>query len=111
MKKLILTESQVKIVVEHLMNESDEDLMNQNMAVQCFLNQKYRANIKVDGYIGDQTKKLIERLQSEKGIFPADGMWGRQTLSKLSKSELGVFRQCTSQHGDMIDKIADTFGF
>lgn len=100
----------MKMVVDHLLCENDSDLEGYNKAIQCFLNKKYKSNLQIDGYIGDNTKKIIQRFQSEKSIYPADGVWGRETMSKLDKNELNIFNQCISQYGDLIDRFENFIG-
>ena len=103
MKKIIVTELQAKRLVDNIITEQENN--NFNKAVQCFLNKIYKVNLKVDGFMGEQSKNLLERFQSQKGIYPADGVWGKETESKLSKNELTLFAQCKSQYGDLFDKI------
>ena len=108
MKKILLKESQMKMVLDHLINEQN-DMTTINKGIQCFLNKKYRANLKIDGVIGEQTKVLIEKLQTEKNIYPVDGVWGQQTVSSLNKMELNTFKQCMADNGDIFDKIGHFF--
>lgn len=103
MKKILVTETQAKRLIENVINEQEES--NLNKAIQCFLGKLYKVNLKIDGFIGDQTKTLIQKFQSQRGIYPADGMWGQETESKLNKSEMDLFKQCKSQFGDIFDKI------
>jgi hypothetical protein len=107
MKKILVTEKQAKRLVENVINEQEES--NFNKAIQCFLNKLYKANLKIDGYMGDKSKDLLMRFQSERGIYPADGMWGQETQSKLSKSENELLKQCKSQFGDIFDKLSNIF--
>ena len=108
MKKVILNETQMKMVIEHLITEQ-EDMTTIIKGVQCFLNKKYKANLIIDGKTGSETNKLIQRLQTEKNIYPADGVWGQQTVSSLNKMELSTFKQCMADNGDIFDKIGHFF--
>jgi peptidoglycan hydrolase-like protein with peptidoglycan-binding domain len=109
MKKIILSETQAKRLIDNMINEQDDNL-NINKAIQCFLNKKYKAILKIDGYIGEQTKRLIEKLQTEKNLYPVDGVWGQQTVSSLNKNELDVFKQCVADTGDVFDKVGRFLG-
>jgi hypothetical protein len=103
MKKYIFTESQIKSVINTTISEQTNE-MNLKKAVQCFLNKLYGTNIKVDGYHGDATENLISKLQSSKKVYPVDGVWGPDTVSKLNPKERELFDDCISEYGDIIDK-------
>jgi hypothetical protein len=110
MKKIIVNEQQIKKIIRSTINEQTEN-EKLIMAVQCFLNKKYKANLVVDGASGKDTKteKLLMRFQQEKLMngeeINVDGAWGEETMSSLSEPELEVFRDCVSETGGIMDKI------
>lgn len=109
MKKIIVNEQQIKKIIRSTINEQTE---NQKLikAVQCFLNKKYKAKLVVDGASGENTEKLLMQFQQEKLMnnqnINVDGVWGEETMSSLSEPELKVFRDCVSETGGVMDKIA-----
>lgn len=105
MKKYIFTESQLKSVIKTQINEQTEEL-NIKKAVQCFLNKLYKTNISVDGLHGSETENLIKKLQTSRGVYPVDGVWGPDTYKKLKPNEVEMFEDCRSEHGDIVDKAA-----
>ena len=79
MKKYIFTESQVKrimdgVVEEQLLTEQTSEL-NAKKAIQCFLNKVIGSKLEVDGLHGEGTKVAISNFQSKKKIYPVDGVW------------------------------------
>jgi hypothetical protein len=105
MKKYIFTESQVKNIIKTQINEQTEE-MNLNKAVQCFLNKLYKTNLVVDGDHGPKTENLIKKLQTSRGVWPVDGVWGSNTYDKLKPNEIAIYRDCRSEYGDIVDKAA-----
>jgi hypothetical protein len=105
MKKYIFTESQLKNIIKTQINEQTEE-MNFKKAVQCFLNKLYKTNISVDGYHGEKTEILIKKLQTSRGVWPVDGIWGPDTYNKLKPNEIEVLESCVSEYGDIVDKAA-----
>jgi len=103
MKKYIFTESQIKSVIDRTISEQTQDL-NWKKGVQCFLNKLYKAQLPIDGLHGEQTAKLITKLQTTKGVYPTDGVWGPDTRNKLSKQEVDMLDDCMSEYGDIMDK-------
>lgn len=115
MKKYIFTESQMKkildgVIEEQILTEQMEAL-NAKKAIQCFLNKVVGANLKVDGLHGESTAKAIEKFQSkingrqQFGDVEVDGVWGFNTGSSLTDKEKQIMRDCKSKHGDIIDKF------
>ena len=115
MKKYIFTESQVKrimdgVVEEQLLTEQTSEL-NAKKAIQCFLNKKViGSKLEVDGLHGDGTKAAISNFQSKKKIYPVDGVWGPDTGNSLSNSEKKIMKDCSSETGDIIDKFLNWLG-
>ena len=97
MKNYMFTEEQVKKVVDHILNEQNE-VRGTVMAVQCFLNKVMRLNLAIDGKTGpnSQTDIAFKKFQNERGVWPADGVWGPQTESKLTPEELKIWRTCVT---------------
>lgn len=104
MKKIIITEEQLKMVVNTLIVEQDDD-RTFNRVVQCFLNKIFKTNLKIDGLIGDKTKELVSRYQSSKGMYPVDGIFGGDTRSKMTPEEKKIWKSCVREQGDFIDRI------
>lgn len=103
MKKYIFTESQLKNVIKNQISEQTEEL-NFKKGVQCFLNKLYKTNITVDGLHGLKTENLVKKLQTSRGVYPVDGVWGPDTYKKLKPNEIEMFEDCISEHGDIVDK-------
>ena len=82
MKKYILTEKQVKMVVDSIIQEQTEDA-SLAATVQCFLNQISRANLKINGQMDKDTTRALILFQQEKkkngANIVADGIWGYNT--------------------------------
>lgn len=106
MKKFIFTENQIKSVIKTTINEQEEEIKLKK-GIQCFLNQRFKTNIAVDGDHGgpgSETSKLITKLQNIKKFNPADGKWSQQLRAKLTPQEIEVLDDCTANVGDFIDK-------
>jgi hypothetical protein len=103
MKKYIFTENQIKNVIKMTINEQEEEI-KLHKGVQCFLNKRFNANIAVDGDHGEETSKLIKKIQNIRKVYPVDGKWGSETRSKLTPQEIEMLDDCTASQGDFIDK-------
>lgn len=101
MKKYLFTESQVKKVVDHVLNEQS-DMRSTVMTVQCFLNHPKVMNAKliVDGKTGpnSETDKALKSFQMKKKVWPVDGVWGHQTQSTLTPFEQQVWKACRKKY-------------
>ncbi len=93
---------------------------NYNMAIQCFLNKKGVKDdagqpLKMDGSIGNYPKsksaQAILKYQTMIKVYPADGVWGEQTMSEMPENDKKIFKQCVSDYGDLFDKISHYFGW
>lgn len=109
MKKYIFTESQVKrimdgVVEEQLITEGLSEL-NVKKAIQCFLNKVVDGKLEIDGLHGERTEVAIRDFQGKKKIYPVDGVWGPDTYNSLSDSEKKIMKDCRSEYGDIIDKF------
>lgn len=108
MKKIIVNEQQIKKIIHRTINEQTEN-EKLIMAVQCFLNKMYKANLKVDGVATipndeSKTEKLLKNFQQKKGV-DADGIWGEQTYNSLTNQEKQIFKDCIAETGGVIEKI------
>lgn len=105
MKKIILTENQVKNLLKGVISEQNIE-NDANKVIQCFLNQLFKANYPVDGIMGENSSRLIEKYQMLRGV-PADGIWGELTASKVkgNKSDFDLMKKCGYQYRDILDKI------
>ena len=118
-KKIIkLTESDLTRIVKRVIKEQGEEY-NYNKAIQCFLNKKGIKDdagkpLVIDGSIGNYPKsksaQAISNYQAKIGVYPADGVWGEDTMSKMPNKDKEMFKQCVSDHGDILDKGAHFFG-
>jgi hypothetical protein len=114
MKKYIFTESQVKrimdgVVEEQLITEQTSEL-NAKKAIQCFLNKTVGCKLEVDGLHGDATSEAIAKFQRSKSGLDMDGVWGYSTGSSLNDKEKKIMKDCRSEHGDIIDKFLNWLG-
>ena len=91
------------------LNEQTDDA-NINMSIQCFLNKRINAGLKVDGLMGENTSKAIQQYQSKIGVYPTDGIWGSDTRSKMTESDKKILEECVNEHSDIIDKVLRWFG-
>ena len=91
----------------------DQETYNYNMAIQCFLNKKGVKDdsgqpLKMDGSIGNWPKsksaQAIANYQRNLGVYPVDGVWGPDTMDKMPGKDKEMFKECVSEHGDIIDK-------
>jgi hypothetical protein len=120
MKKFTLTEEERKEILEQhkshgyktIINEQSETI-NMNKAIQCFLNKKGIKDdagqpLKVDGSIGrypnSKSAQAIVKYQEMIKSYPAEGVWGNNTMNKMPESDKKIYKQCISDHGDIIDK-------
>ena len=117
-KIIKLTESDLTRIVKRVIKEQTEGY-NYNRAIQCFLNKKGikddegRALV-IDGSIGNYPKsksaQAISNYQAKIGVYPADGVWGPDTMGKMANKDKEMFKQCVSDYGDILDKGAHFFG-
>lgn len=123
MKKIIISETQLKKVVDKVLNEqSDLTNYNFNKAVQSFLIKKKITDsnnqpVKKDGSIGTLAKnsksaQAIAKYQSIIGVEP-DGVFGYDTMEKMKTkfpNDYKLWLQCKSEEGDLFDKGAHLLG-
>ena len=98
MKKYVLSESQVKKVVDNIIKEQT-DMRSLAATVQCFLNQVVNAKLVVDGKTGPNslTEKALKVFQQKKGVIP-DGVWGYNTQQTLTPVENKIWINCRSKY-------------
>jgi hypothetical protein len=111
-KKVIkLTEGDLMNIVKRVIKEQDDNYKI-NMAIQCFLNKKgvkddSGQSLKLDGSIGNlpnsKSAQAIAKYQSSIGVDD-DGVWGYETNTKMPPKDKMIYKQCISDHGDIIDK-------
>jgi hypothetical protein len=109
MKKYIFTESQIKNILDNVVEESvileQTSEVNAKKAIQCFLNKVLGTNLEVDGLHGEETEKAIAKFQQTKDYIDIDGVWGYSTGNSLNDKEKTIMKDCRKQHGDIIDKF------
>lgn len=98
MKKYVLSESQVKKMVDAVIKEQT-DMRSLVSTVQCFLNQVANAKLVIDGKTGpnSQTEKALKLFQQKKGVTP-DGVWGYNTQQTLTPMENNVWINCRRKY-------------
>jgi hypothetical protein len=125
-KNFTLTESERKeILGMHRENgygrplNEDEETYKINQGIQCFLNKKgIKDNsgqpLKIDGSIGNypnsKSAQAIHNYQSKIGVYPADGVWGPDTMDKMPPKDKELYKECLAEYGDIIDKGLHFFG-
>ena len=74
---------------------------NYNMAIQCFLNKKGVKDdagkpLVMDGSIGNWPKsksaQAVATYQNMIKVYPADGVWGEDTMDKMPESDKVIFK-------------------
>ena len=119
MKKYIFTESQIKKIIDTQINESQQQISEENIerdkikAVQEFLNARLKTlpNFKpltIDGRTGHNsaTEDAIMKYQGMIGVYPTDGVWGPNTESKMPPKEKQYLDKMVSKYSSIIDNIA-----
>ena len=116
-KVIKLTENDLRKIVKRVIKEQDENY-KANITIQCFLNKKgikdnAGQSLQLDGSIGrlpnSKSAQAIANYQTKLGV-DADGVWGYDTGSKMPKGDVEIFKQCASDHGDIIDKALHWLG-
>jgi len=101
MTKIIkLTESDLTRIVKKVISEqSIEREITQK--IQAFLNKKMNAGLELDGKTGRNSKTAgaISKYQSSIGVFPADGVWGPDTYSKMPEKDKIMLRDTVVEQG------------
>ncbi len=121
-KKLIISESERETILgmhssykkNGVILEQTDDL-NLNKALQCFLTKKGLKDSKgqalvIDGMAGKSTQEALSKYQSSIGIYPADGVFGPNTSNKMPSKDKEVFKQCSSEYGNLLDKALHWLG-
>lgn len=108
MKKIIITESQIKNLVENLVSEQAEG-NNYMMGVQDFLKTILKINLVIDGKTGSnsQTETAIKKYQQMIGVWPVDGIWGEITMEKMPENHKTIFDKCQAKYLRGFDKIVN----
>ena len=107
MKKIIVTEQQMKSIVNNLLTEEeDRGFMK---AVQEFLNTVLKINppLAIDGLTGpgSQTEKAIMKYQRLINVWPTDGIWGEDTMNKMPKKHKEYFEKLKLKNMSGLDRI------
>jgi hypothetical protein len=110
-KKVVrITESDLVRIVKRVIEEQDYRPESQfTRAVQQFLNQKIKANLNVDGLMGDKTQDAIMKYQSMIGT-DSDGRWGRMTWEKMPETDRRILKKMIANEGGLIDKFLNWMG-
>lgn len=104
MKKYIFTETQIKKMVDDVVNEQSEDLRSTVRTVQCFLNKVMNAKLQIDGLTGpnSETEKALKTFQTQKNKMgnniDVDGVWGYNTQKTLTPQEQQIWKNCLRQY-------------
>lgn len=103
MKKYVITETQLKKIVDNLITEQT-DIQTTTAAVQCFLNQVMMANLVIDGKggPGSKTEKALKFFQQKKvnngARIDIDGVWGYNTQKTLTPEENNIWKKCVRKY-------------
>jgi hypothetical protein len=96
--KYILTESQIKKIIDTKINEQSEEAKF-TVRVQKFLNHIFSKEkgfkpLVVDGKTGpnSQTEAAIEKLQTILQMYPVDGVWGPDTEEALKTKKPELYK-------------------
>lgn len=110
-KVIRLTEQDITNIVRKVINEQTEE-RNFIKAVQIFLNQKLNLKLVVDGRTGpnSETAKAIQRYQTSINVFPADGVWGHVTWSKMPEQDKKMLKDIIAKQGGLIDRFLNWIG-
>lgn len=102
MKKYILTENQIKYVVDTVIKEQT-DVQLTTATAQCFLNQVINAKLNIDGVNGPETIKALKTFQQKKVTegfkLAVDGIWGYDTQATLTSQEKLIWKKCLRKYG------------
>ena len=106
MKKIIFSESQIKSLINNVIEEQSEE-RTIIMCSQKFLNIKYpKAKLVLDGMRGQNSRTDLFTRAYQKSIgVPIDGIFGEQTYNRMSPADKKLWDQC--QQGE---NIFDTIG-
>jgi hypothetical protein len=103
MRKYILSENQVKKMIDKIMSEQT-DIRETVASVQCFLNQVMSAKLVVDGKTGTNslTERALKTFQANKNKqgfnIDVDGVWGYKTQQTLTPEEEKIWYSCVRKY-------------
>ena len=111
MKKVIrLTEYDLTRIVKSVISEQ---LIEREITqkIQAFLNKKMNAGLELDGKTGRDSKTAgaISKYQSSIGVFPADGVWGPNTYSKMPEKDKIMLKNIVVEQGGVWDNFLKWF--
>lgn len=103
---------------EGFINEGNVADYEANLGIQCFLNKKKITDdsgkpLDIDGkiYPGSKSSQAIAKYQKSIGAN-ADGVWGYNTMDKMSKEDKMIYDECQSHpEGTIFQKIGSFLGF
>jgi hypothetical protein len=101
-----LNESDLKNIVKKVISEQTQD-RNFVKGIQNFLNLKLRANLAVDGKTGtnSETERAISKYQSSIGVYPSDGVWGKDTWDHMPERDKKMLKDLIAKEGGLIDRF------
>lgn len=123
-KTFIVSEEERKNILEQHQSMKKRLVVEQtevaqgNKAIQCFLNKKSITDnsgqkLEVDGSIGNypnsKSAQAIFKYQEKIGAN-ADGIWGKNTMDKMSEQDKKMFKQCENEYQDFVDKFLNYIG-
>lgn len=113
-KKITISESEKKSILnmhseyKNILKEQSDGYERENVrAIQRFLNEKFKINLKVDGLTGpnSETSKAIERYQQYIGAYPIDGVWGEVTMNKMPKKDRQRLEDLIADEGGVVGQF------
>jgi hypothetical protein len=105
-----LTESDLTKIVQRVISEQTEE-RNFIKGVQRFLNTKGEKLV-VDGKTGrnSETERAIIKYQSKIGVYPTDGVWGKDTWDKMPEKDKKLLKDIVAKEGGIIDRFLNWIG-
>lgn len=113
-KRIIISESERKTILnmhstfkKNLKEQSDEYEKEYIRAIQKFLNEKLKLNLKVDGLTGpnSETSKAIQKYQQYIGVYPVDGVWGEITMDKMPTKDKQRLENLVAEEGGVMSQF------
>jgi len=83
-----------------LLGEQDENTKG-TIQIQKFLNKKEITDdggntLEEDGLAGKATEEAISKYQTSLGVYPVDGVWGRDTMGKMPPADRKLYDSLSS---------------
>jgi murein L,D-transpeptidase YcbB/YkuD len=115
LQRFILSEEEKKTILNQhssfkgKLQEQTEDT-DFIKSVQTFLNEKMKAGLVVDGKTGihSKTANAISTYQTNIGLIPADGVFGKETWAKMPQEDSKRLKEIMYDQESLLGKAATT---